>query len=204
MFLLNKWKMQPQLWILIAKLVILWKLHKKISAHSIASFRQKITETWMLKNPPSLRNQSTQILRQYAINPHKSSVSTQSIHTNPPSVRNQSTQTLRQYAMNPHKFSVSTQSIHTNPPSVRNQSAHPPSVRNQSTQILRQCAINPHKSLQSADPIWRPVTLSPSAAHKHTHCHQLNQQHAQSVVQLSSSRHVFSYRTFYALSPHAT
>ena len=33
-------------------------------------------------NPPSVRNQSTQILRQYAINPHKSSVSTLSIHTN--------------------------------------------------------------------------------------------------------------------------
>ena len=46
---------------------------------------------------------------------------------------------------------------------------------------------NPHKSLQSVDPIWRPVTLLPSAAHS-THCPQPNQQHAGSVVQLSSPR----------------
>ena len=53
--------MQPQLWILIHKTCYLVEISKKTSAYSIASFRHKITETWLLKIPPSVGNQSTQI-----------------------------------------------------------------------------------------------------------------------------------------------
>ena len=147
MFLLNKWKTQPQLRILLRKTCYFMEIAQENfcifnrffptqNNRKLAVEKSSVSTESIHTNPPTVRNQSTQILRQFANNPHKSSVSTQSIHTNPPSVCNQSTQILRQYAINPHKSTVSTQSIHTNPPLVRNLS----------TQIFRQYAINPHKS----------------------------------------------------------
>jgi len=84
MFLLNKWEMQPQLWLLIRKTCYLME----ISQENFCIFNR------FFPTQNNFTLSCSKLLRQHTISPHKSlqsadpitllpSVSTQSVHTNP-------------------------------------------------------------------------------------------------------------------------